>query len=97
MIDTFLRGLGFSPSSMDPCLYKRENAIIILFCDDLRVAGRPETVLEIKTALFTEFQITTSDGTRFLGMDTYYDIKQGCAPRFVLRCTTKYRCSTRCF
>jgi hypothetical protein len=77
MIDTFLRELGFSPSPMDPCLYKRENAIIILFCDDLRVAGRPETVLEIKAALFTEFQITTSDRTRFLGMDTYYDIKQG--------------------
>jgi hypothetical protein len=77
MIDTFLKGLGFSPSPMDPYLYKRENAIIIFFCDDLRVAGRPETVLEIKAALYKEFQITTSDGTRFLGMDTYYDIKQG--------------------
>ncbi len=77
MIDTFLRGLGFSPSPMDPCLYKRDNAIIILFCDDLRVAGLPETVQEIKAALYKEFQITTSDGTRFLGIDTCYDIKQG--------------------
>jgi hypothetical protein len=34
-------------------------------------------VLEIKAALYLEFQITTSDGTRFLGMDTSYDIKQG--------------------
>jgi hypothetical protein len=77
MIDGFLRGLGFSPSPMDPCLYKRPDAIIILFCDDLRVAGLPATVLEIKTALFKEYQITTSDGTRFLGMDTHYDLEKG--------------------
>jgi hypothetical protein len=77
MIDTFLRKMGFSPSPIEPCLYRRENAIIILFCDDLRVAGLPDTVLEIKAALFREFQITTSDGTRFLGMDTCYNIKQG--------------------
>jgi hypothetical protein len=77
MIDGFLRGLGFSSSPMDPCLYKRADAIIILFCDDLRVAGQPSTVMEIKDALYKEFQITTSDGTRFLGMDTAYDIKSG--------------------
>ena len=77
MIDGFLRGLGFSPSPMDPCLYKRSDAIIILFCDDLRVAGLPDTVLEIKAALFKEFAITTSDGTRFLGMDTQYDLAGG--------------------
>ena len=77
MIDGFLQGLGFSPSPMDPCLYRRHDAIIILFCDDLRVAGLPGTVLEIKEALFKEFQITTSDGTRFLGMDTAYDMTKG--------------------
>jgi hypothetical protein len=70
MIDTFLRGLGFSPSPMDPCLYRREDALIILFCDDLRVAGSAKTVSEIHAALFAEYKITTSDGTRFLGMDT---------------------------
>jgi hypothetical protein len=62
---------------MDPCLYKRSDAIIILFCDDLRVAGLPEIVLEIKAALVKEYQITTSDGTRFLGMDTHYDLENG--------------------
>jgi hypothetical protein len=81
VIDGFLRGLGFSPSPMDPCLYKRSDAIIILFCDDLRVAGLPATVLEIKDeikdALFKEYQITTSYGTRFLGMDTHYDLENG--------------------
>jgi hypothetical protein len=77
MIDGFLVGLGFSPSPMDPCLYRRDDAIIILFCDDLRVAGLPGTVATIQAALFGEFQITTSDGTRFLGMDTVYDMEKG--------------------
>jgi hypothetical protein len=77
LIDGFLRELGFLPSPMDPCLYKRNDALIILFCDDLRVAGSSETVLKIKEALVEKFQITTSDGTRFLGMDTVYDIKEG--------------------
>jgi hypothetical protein len=62
---------------MDPCLYRRTDAIIILFCDDLRVAGLPKAVSEIKAALFHKFQITTSDGTRFLGMDTHYDLEKG--------------------
>jgi hypothetical protein len=77
LIDGFLQGLGFSPSPMDPCLYKRADSIIILFCDDLRVAGLPSTVLEIKAALYKTFQITTSDGARFLGMDTHYDMDLG--------------------
>jgi hypothetical protein len=77
MIDTFLQKLGFSPSPMDPCLYRRKDSIIILFCDDLRVAGLQDTVMEIKAALYKEFQITTSDGTRFLGMDTYYNMELG--------------------
>jgi hypothetical protein len=77
MINGFLVGLGFSPSPMDPCLYKRSDAIIILFCDDLRVAGLPATVAKIRASLFEKFQITTSDGTRFLGMDTMYDLEKG--------------------
>ncbi len=35
MIDLFLQKLGFVPSPMDPCLYKRSDALIILFVDDL--------------------------------------------------------------
>ncbi len=77
MIDAFLRGLGFSPSPMDPCLYRRDDAIIILFCDDLRFAGLPKTVSDIKAALLAEYKITTSDGTWFLGMDTFYDVERG--------------------
>ncbi len=77
MIDKFLRSLGFMPSSMDPCLYRRSDALIILFVDDLRVAATPSVLKGIYAALFEEYKITTSDGTRFLGMDTLYNFKQG--------------------
>jgi hypothetical protein len=77
MIDSFLKGLGFAPSPLDPCLYKRSDAVIILFCDDLRVAAMPSVLTEIHTALYDKFQITTSDGLRFLGMDTIYDLTNG--------------------
>ncbi len=77
MIDLFLQGLGFSPSPMDPCLYKRFDALIILFVDDLRVAAPPAVMAEIHAALLAKFQITTSDGTRFLGMDTLYNVEKG--------------------
>ncbi len=59
---------------MDPCLYKRCDAIIILFVDDLRVAATESVLMTIYDALYLKFQITTSDCTRFLGMDTTYNI-----------------------
>jgi hypothetical protein len=77
MIDLFLQKLGFVSSPMDPCLYKRSDALIILFVDDLRVAATPPVLAEIHAALYQEYPITTSDGTRFLGMDTLYDIQKG--------------------
>jgi hypothetical protein len=77
MIDQFLKGLGFEPSPMDPCLYKRCDAIIILFVDDLRVAATEPVLKTIYDALYSKFQITTSDCTRFLGMDTICNIDKG--------------------
>jgi hypothetical protein len=77
MIDMFLRSLNFVPSPMDPCLYRRKDALIILFVDDLRVAATPSVLKDIHAALYKEYKITTSDGTRFLGMDTLYDAKKG--------------------
>ncbi len=77
MMDLFLKELGFLSSPMDPCLYKRSDALIILFVDDLRVAASPLVLSGIHTALYDKFQITTSDGTRFLGMDTLYDVEKG--------------------
>jgi hypothetical protein len=62
---------------MDPCLYKRDDALIILYVDDLRVAATPAVLAQIHAALFERFQITTSDGDRFLGMDTLYDFDKG--------------------
>ncbi len=53
------------PSPMDPCLYRRVDALIILFVDDLRVAATPSVLRDIHASLFKEYKITTSDGTRF--------------------------------
>jgi hypothetical protein len=48
-----------------------------LFVYDLRVAATPSVLREIHAALYQEYKITTSDGTRFLGMNTLYDLKKG--------------------
>ncbi len=61
---------------MDPCFYRRvaENgeidALIILHVDDMRVAANDIVTAEIHVLLFAQFDITTSDSGRFLGMDT---------------------------
>ncbi len=88
-IKYFLLKLGFRASSMDPCFYRRacetnnvpnaarSDAIIILHVDDMRVAATPEVLKVIHDQLFAEFQITTSDTGRFLGMDIDYDLTKG--------------------
>jgi hypothetical protein len=89
LLNTFLLTLGFQASSMDPCFYRRactqngeanapkSDAIIILHVDDMRVAAPPEILQIIHDKLFEEFQITTSDTGRFLGMDVDYNLKSG--------------------
>jgi hypothetical protein len=89
LLNTFLLKLGFQASDMDPCFYRRpsgtgnpingarSNAIIILHVDDMRVAADPDTLKLIHDSLFEEFQITTSDTGRFLGMDVNYDLSAG--------------------
>ena len=89
LLNTFLSKLGFKASSMDPCFYRRacesnndptaarSDAIIILHVDDMRVAAAPEVLKTIHDQLFAEFQITTSDTGRFLGMDMDYDLTKG--------------------
>ena len=82
-LDTFLRSLGFETGSLDPCFYKRKEkgsdffTTIILHCDDLRVGATPTVLKQIKDALFSEYAITSADGTRFLGMDVHYDLPKG--------------------
>jgi hypothetical protein len=55
----------------------RSDAIIILHVDDMRVAAAPDVLKLIHDQMFQEFQITTSDTGRFLGMDTEYDLEAG--------------------
>jgi hypothetical protein len=43
----------------------------------MRVAATPAVLKVIHDLLFSEFQITTSDSGRFLGMDTEYDVQRG--------------------
>ena len=90
LLDTFLKKLGFISSYFDPCFYRRPisvncndpdmaqcDALVILHVDDMRVAALPNVLKEIHDKLYDEFQITTSDTGRFLGMDTDYKLDTG--------------------
>ncbi len=37
LTNEFILELGFVPSPLDKCLYRRSDAVLILFCDDLRI------------------------------------------------------------
>ncbi len=77
LLNAFLLTLGFVSSTLDPCFYRRDDAVLIVHVDDMRCAGTPEALLSIHEALSTRFNITTGDGSRFLGMDTRYDLTSG--------------------
>jgi hypothetical protein len=77
LLNGFLLSLGFISSTMDPCFYKRMDALIIVHVDDMRCSGTPEALLSIHGALFQRFKITTGDGSRFLGMDSHYNLDSG--------------------
>jgi hypothetical protein len=77
LLNEFLLGLGFVPSSFDPCFYKRHDALIIVHVDDMRVSASPDVLTTLHFALFERFRITTGDGSRFLGMDVTYDRDAG--------------------
>ncbi len=77
LINEFLLALGFVASPLDSCFYKRHDAVIILFCDDLRIGASKEVLSSLHQSLFEKFGVTTASGNRFLGMDTFYDFKEG--------------------
>jgi hypothetical protein len=77
LLNAFLVTLGFVSSTLDPCFYRREDAILIVHVDDMRCAGTSAALLSIHEALSLRFNITTGDGSRFLGMDTRYDLESG--------------------
>jgi hypothetical protein len=77
MMNVFLLELGFKPSSLDSCLYRRADALLILNCDDLRIGASPAVLCSLHASLLAQFEVTTAPGNRFLGMDTIYDLEQG--------------------
>jgi hypothetical protein len=82
LLNTFLLSLGFISSTMDPCFYKRQggtglDALLIVHVDDMRCSGTPAALSFVHNALLARFKITTGDGTRFLGMDTSYELSTG--------------------
>ncbi len=77
MMNAFLLSLGFESSPLDNCFYRRPHAILILYCDDLRIGASPEVLVSLHAALKDKFEITTAPDDRFLGMDTTYDINLG--------------------
>jgi hypothetical protein len=77
MMNDFLIGLGFHSSPLDACFYRRHDALLILYCDDLRVGATKEVLSSIHAALLARFEVTTAPGNRFLGMDTSYAVQAG--------------------
>jgi hypothetical protein len=77
LLNDFLLTLGFVSSSLDPCFYKRHDALLIVHVDDMRVSASPDVLVTIHNALHDRFRITTSDGSRFLGMDVVYHCDAG--------------------
>ena len=77
MMNEFILELGFTASTLDKCLYRREDAILVLFCDDLRIGASDLVLKQLYASFYEKFGITTAPGNRFLGMDTYYQREDG--------------------
>jgi hypothetical protein len=72
-MNEFLLSLGFVPSPLDSCFYRRSDAVLILYCDDLRIGASPSVLASLHSSLSDKFAVTTAPGNRVLGMDTTYD------------------------
>jgi hypothetical protein len=77
MMNQFLLDLGFHSSPLDACFYRRSDALLILYCDDLRIGATSDVLSSIHAALLARFDVTTASGNRFLGMDTSYALQAG--------------------
>jgi hypothetical protein len=73
MMNSFLMSLGFMSSPLDSCFYRRPDAVLILYCDDLRIGAAPGVLASLHSSLVEKFSVTTASGDRFLGMDVTYD------------------------
>jgi hypothetical protein len=77
MMNDFLLALGFKSSPLDACFYRRADALLILYCNDLRIGASADVLASLHGALFARFDVTTASGNRFLGMDTSYALDVG--------------------
>jgi hypothetical protein len=77
LMNEFILELGFIPSPLDKCLYRRPDAVLILFCDDLRIGAKESILASLYASFYDKFGITTAPGTRFLGMDMHYESEKG--------------------
>jgi hypothetical protein len=77
MMNAFLISLGFTSSPLDSCFYRRQDAVLILYCDDLRIGASPSVLASLHASLSDKFSVTTAAGDRFLGMDVIYDHESG--------------------
>jgi hypothetical protein len=73
MMNDFLISLGFKASPLDSCFYRREDAVLILYCDDLRIGASQSVLASLHDSLSKRFAVTTASGDRFLGMDVTYN------------------------
>jgi hypothetical protein len=73
LMNAFILELGFTLSYLDKCLYRRDDALLILFCDDFRIAACDAVLKSLQSFFLYKFGVTTAPGDRFLGMDTWYD------------------------
>jgi hypothetical protein len=62
---------GFHQSSIDPCLFIRDNCIIIVYVDDCLLFAKTDEILDhLVTSLSSEFNLTSQgDVGAFLGID----------------------------
>jgi hypothetical protein len=58
-------------------LYRRKDAILVLFCDDFRIGASDPVLKELYSSFYDKFGITTAPGDCFLGMDTCYQRERG--------------------
>jgi hypothetical protein len=57
MMNEFLLGLGFKSSPLDACFYRRDDALLILYCDDLRIGATPVVLATLHAALLARFDV----------------------------------------
>ncbi len=77
LMNEFILELGFVASALDKCVFRRDDAVLILFCDDLRIGASDSVLKALHLSFYNKFGITTAPGDRFLGMDTCYQREQG--------------------